>query len=129
MSIYTTLRATTYFRILLIRAGFPYDRTIGVRPGPRRYPSLVSWYNKSYTQRVKTAISIPDSLFYIAESLAKRMGMSRSELFRHALENYIEAHRHDRVREVLDAIYAEESSDIDEALAEMQWASLSKEDW
>ena len=78
---------------------------------------------------MKTAISIPDSLFYIAESLAKRMGMSRSELFRHALENYIEAHRHDRVREVLDAVYAEESSDIDEALAEMQWASLSKEDW
>ena len=91
--------------------------------------ALVSWYNKSYTQRMKTAISIPDSVFHIAESLAKRMGMSRSELFRHALENYIEAHGHDRVREALDAVYAEESSDIDEALAEMQWASLSKEDW
>ena len=78
---------------------------------------------------MKTAISIPDSLFYIAESLAKRMGMSRSELFRHALENYIQAHRHDRVRESLDAVYTEESSHIDEALAEMQWASLSKEDW
>ena len=91
--------------------------------------ALVSWYNKSYTQRVKTAISIPDSVFHIAESLAKRMGVSRSELFRHALENYIEAHGHDRVREALDAVYAEESSDIDEALAEMQWASLSKEDW
>ena len=91
--------------------------------------ALLSWYNKSYTQRMKTAISIPDSVFHLAVSLAKRMGMSRSELFRHALENYIEAHRHDRVREVLDAVYVEESSDIDEALAEMQWASSSKKDW
>lgn len=78
---------------------------------------------------MKTAISIPDSLFHIAESLAERMGMSRSELFRHALENYIEAHRHDRVRDALDTVYTEESSRVDEALAEMQWASLSKEDW
>ena len=78
---------------------------------------------------MKTAISIPDSLFHIAESLAERMGMSRSELFRHALENYIEAHRHDRVRDALDTVYTEESSRVDEALADMQWASLSKEDW
>ena len=78
---------------------------------------------------MKTAISIPDSLFHIAESLAERMGMSRSELFRHALENYIEAHRYDRVRDALDTVYTEESSRVDEALADMQWASLSKEDW
>ena len=78
---------------------------------------------------MKTAISIPDSLFHLAESLAERMGMSRSELYRHALENYIQAHRHDGVRESLDAVYAEESSHVDEALAEMQWASLSGEDW
>ena len=78
---------------------------------------------------MKTAISIPDSVFHTVESLAKRMGMSRSELFCRAVEDYIEVHRHDRVREALDAVYAEESSDVDEALAEMQWASLSKEDW
>ena len=59
--------------------------------------------------------SIPDTLFHIAESLAERMGMSRSELYRHALENYIRAHRHDGVRESLDTVYAEESSHIDEA--------------
>lgn len=78
---------------------------------------------------MKTAISIPDSLFHIAELLAERMGMSRSELYRHALENYIRAHRHDGVRESLDAVYAEESSHVDEALAEMQRVSLSREDW
>ncbi len=78
---------------------------------------------------MKTAISIPDSLFHVAEILAERMGMSRSELYRHALENYIQTHRHDGVRESLDAVYAGESSHIDEALAEMQWVSITREDW
>ena len=78
---------------------------------------------------MKTAISIPDSLFHIAELLAERMGMSRSELYRHALENYIQAHRHDGIRESLDAVYSEESSHIDEVMAEMQQVSLSREDW
>ena len=78
---------------------------------------------------MKTAISIPDSLFHIAETTAERMGMSRSELYRHALENYIQAHRHDGVRESLDAVYSEEPSRVDEVLAEMQQVSLPREDW
>ncbi|MCH7787794.1 MAG: ribbon-helix-helix domain-containing protein [Chloroflexi bacterium] len=78
---------------------------------------------------MKTAISIPDSVFQAAESLAKRLGISRSELFRKAVEAYIETHKHDRVREALDDVYAEESSSLDEALAQMQWASLPGEDW
>ena len=73
---------------------------------------------------MKTAISIPDPVFHAAESLAKRLGVSRSELFARALEAYIEAHKHDRLREVLDAVYAEESSSLDQALAQMQWTSL-----
>lgn len=78
---------------------------------------------------MKTAISIPDSLFSLAESLARRTGMSRSELFRHALEHYIKSHQYDGVRDVLDTVYSEEPSHVDDVLAEMQWASLSKEDW
>ena len=73
------------------------------------------------------AISIPDSVFHAAEALAKRMGMSRSALFRRAAGNYVEAHEHDRVRDALDAVYAKESSDVDEIPAEMQRVSLSKE--
>jgi metal-responsive CopG/Arc/MetJ family transcriptional regulator len=78
---------------------------------------------------MKTAVSIPDPIFHAAESLAKRLGMSRSELFAHALEAYLEAYTHDRVREALDAIYRQESSRLDATLAHMQWASLPKEDW
>jgi metal-responsive CopG/Arc/MetJ family transcriptional regulator len=78
---------------------------------------------------MKTAVSIPDPLFHAAESLAKRLGMSRSELFSQALNAYIELHSHDQVREALDEIYAEESSGLEEPLALMQYASLPKEGW
>ena len=33
------------------------------------------------------------------------------------------------VREALDRIYAEESSELDGGLARMQWMSLMEEDW
>ena len=78
---------------------------------------------------MKTAISIPDSLFYAAESLAKRKGMTRSEVFRAAVADYIEAHKHDEVREALDKVYAEQPSHLDEELMRMQVMSISKEDW
>lgn len=78
---------------------------------------------------MKTAISIPDSVFQAAESLAKRLGISRSELFRRAVDAYIETNKCDQVREALDDIYSREQSGVDEALNQMQLASLSKEDW
>ena len=78
---------------------------------------------------MKTAISLPDSLFHAADSLARRTGMSRSELFRAAVVDYIEAHKHDQVREALDAVYFEQPSQLDAELMLMQTMSLPKEDW
>ncbi len=83
---------------------------------------------------MKTAVSIPDRIFRSAESLAKQLGMSRSELFARAVETYIEAHKHDRLRESLDAVYNEESSNLEQGLTQMQWASFARtsigqEDW
>ena len=78
---------------------------------------------------MKTAISIPDPIFEAADSMAKQLGMSRSEFYRRAVEEYIESSRHENVREALDLVYSEESSAVDEALAQMQFASLPKEDW
>ncbi|MCH8870466.1 MAG: CopG family transcriptional regulator [Chloroflexi bacterium] len=78
---------------------------------------------------MKTAISIPDSVFHAAESLAKRLGISRSELFRRAVDAYIDNHKFGGVREALDDVYSQEQSGVDEALNRMQSASLPKEDW
>ena len=78
---------------------------------------------------MKTAFSIPDSTLKAADSLAERLGMSRNELFRRAVEEYVASHRYDGIREALDRVYSDESSGLDERLAQMQFGSLPKEDW
>ena len=78
---------------------------------------------------MRAAISLPESLLHAADDLAKRAGMSRSELFREAMTDYLEAHKHDHVREALDAVYSEQPSQLDEELMRMQVMSLPKEEW
>ena len=78
---------------------------------------------------MKTAVSIPDPVFRVAESLAERLGISRSELFARALAAYIEAHQRDGVRDALDKVYSQESSDLDVGLSQLQRASLAREAW
>jgi predicted transcriptional regulator len=80
---------------------------------------------------MKTAISIPDSLFEEAERLAKSRGWSRSELYANAVTAFVKNERFSGVREKLDAVYGPdaEGSAIDPLLAEAQVRSLSKEEW
>jgi metal-responsive CopG/Arc/MetJ family transcriptional regulator len=77
---------------------------------------------------VKTAGSIPDLLFEVAEQFAKRVKMSRSELYAAALQEYLQAHRRNRVTERLDAVYANEDSSLDPLFVQLQAHTLS-EDW
>jgi metal-responsive CopG/Arc/MetJ family transcriptional regulator len=80
---------------------------------------------------VKTAISIPDTIFEDAERLAKRRGWSRSELYAHAVSDFVKAQRFLGVRERLDAVYGKHSEDstFDPLLDQMQSQSLPKEEW
>ena len=78
---------------------------------------------------MKTAISIPDNVFTLADRFAKRMRMSRSELYTRAVQEYLDEHRHARVREKLDELYASEASSIDSGLLDTQAASLPREEW
>ena len=84
-------------------------------------------YYKSYTGVMRTAISLPDSLLHAADAFAKRAGMSRSELFREAVADYIDAHKHDRVCEALDSVYDDQPSKLDRELMWMQVMSLPEE--
>jgi metal-responsive CopG/Arc/MetJ family transcriptional regulator len=78
---------------------------------------------------MKTAISLPDKVFEEAESLAQRLGLSRSELYTKALEAYLSRYnRHQRLLK-LNQIYADEDSRLDPAMAKMQLMSLPHEDW
>ncbi|HLQ12709.1 MAG TPA: hypothetical protein VK130_05635 [Steroidobacteraceae bacterium] len=80
---------------------------------------------------MKTAISIPDSIFEDAERLAKRRGWSRSELYANAVSDFVKAERFIGVRERLDAIYGKDSEDsaLDPLLEQLQLQSLPKEKW
>jgi metal-responsive CopG/Arc/MetJ family transcriptional regulator len=78
---------------------------------------------------MKTAISIPDSLFEAAENFAKLMGLSRSELYAKAIQEYLKAHRGDRITEQLDAVYAEEDSSLDPFLVQLELHTLSEDTW
>ncbi|MBI4218631.1 MAG: hypothetical protein HY682_00710 [Chloroflexi bacterium] len=78
---------------------------------------------------MKTAISIPDPVFEEAENLARRLRMSRSELYTRAVSTYLEAHRATRIREVLDRVYSAEASNIDPALFRAQLEVLPDEEW
>jgi metal-responsive CopG/Arc/MetJ family transcriptional regulator len=78
---------------------------------------------------MKTAISVPDSVFEAAEQLAHRLGLSRSELYVKAVEEFISAHKNRGVTEKLNEIYGQNSSSIDPGLIQLQLASILKEEW
>ena len=78
---------------------------------------------------MKTAISIPDKTFDSADRLAKKMKMSRSELYARAVQEFVTEHARLNVREKLDQVYSTEPSTMDPALARTQAAVITREDW
>jgi metal-responsive CopG/Arc/MetJ family transcriptional regulator len=78
---------------------------------------------------MKTAISIPDDIFQSAEQLARRLGVSRSELYVQALKSYLQVHHEDQVTETLNTIYENMPDQLDPVLQSVQTRSLSQEDW
>jgi len=79
---------------------------------------------------MKTAISIPDPVFKVAERLAKRLGMSRSELYVRAISSYVEEHKSQKVTELLNEIYGGmENQELETGFKRAQMKSISKEAW
>lgn len=78
---------------------------------------------------MKTAVSIPDDVFYAAEELSRRLGLSRSELYTKAVAAFLEHQRATGVKEALDAIYAVQDSRLDLELVRLQALSLPREEW
>ena len=73
-------------------------------------------YNNRYTRDVKTAISIPDRVFREAERAAKRLKVSRSELYRRALEAFTATLRDREVTASYDAAFADSESEAEARL-------------
>ncbi len=78
---------------------------------------------------MKTAISLPDSVFHAAESVAKQLGVSRSELYAKALAEYLQKYNEQQITARFNEIYAEEDSSLDPVIAKMQFLSIPHEDW
>ncbi len=78
---------------------------------------------------MKTAISVPDQIFEAADNLAKRLGMSRSQLYTTAVTQYLESHTNKNVTKMLNEVYGESAKIVDQVLMQMQLYILPDEDW
>jgi metal-responsive CopG/Arc/MetJ family transcriptional regulator len=78
---------------------------------------------------MKVAISLPDPVFAAAEQLARRLRVSRSQLYAQALEEYLAKRQDSRVTERLDAVYAAGQEPVDPALAAAQLGAVGREAW
>lgn len=78
---------------------------------------------------MKTAISLPDQLFRLAETAARKLRMSRSELYATALAEFLERRQTSKITERLNALYSEEPAKLDAAFASAQTKSLENDRW
>jgi metal-responsive CopG/Arc/MetJ family transcriptional regulator len=78
---------------------------------------------------MKVAVSIPDDVFTEADHVAKRLGLSRSELYARALKRYLEQLRGDEVTAALNTVYGQRRAELDPILHHLQLRSLKREDW
>jgi metal-responsive CopG/Arc/MetJ family transcriptional regulator len=76
---------------------------------------------------MKVALSIPDELFESAETLGKRLGVSRSRLYATALADFVAKNRGRRITERLNAVYSAEDSRLPTAVRRLQGRSLRPE--
>jgi metal-responsive CopG/Arc/MetJ family transcriptional regulator len=78
---------------------------------------------------MKTAVSLPDELFRMAEAAARKMRISRSRLFAVAIEEFLDRRHNSKITERLDAIYSKSPAKVDPTLHQAQTRSLDREDW
>lgn len=78
---------------------------------------------------MKTAISVPDPIFVSADALAKRLGISRSQLYATALAEYVAKFQTRKVSERLDAVYAREANPVHPKVARAQRRTLKSTEW
>jgi len=78
---------------------------------------------------MKTAVSLPDALFKSGDTLAKRLGVSRSELYAWALAEFVAKHKANQFTQRLNAVYADEEGRLDPAAVSAQTRTLAPETW
>jgi predicted transcriptional regulator len=82
-----------------------------------------------HTFGMKTAVSIPNDLFYGAERLARSTHRSRSRLFSDALREYLARHTPDKVTELMDQALEEIGEGQDTFVSTATRRALERTEW
>jgi metal-responsive CopG/Arc/MetJ family transcriptional regulator len=78
---------------------------------------------------VKTAISVPDDIFRQAEAAARRLKVSRSQLYTKALAEFLKQQDEDAITQRLNAIYLRRPAKVPPELHRAQLKSLVRDAW
>ncbi|HXV63026.1 MAG TPA: CopG family transcriptional regulator [Vicinamibacteria bacterium] len=78
---------------------------------------------------MKTAISIPDDVFKKADRLARRLGMSRSQLYSLAVEEYVTRMRPESITDAMNRVVERLDEPCDDFVAAAAKNVLSKSEW
>ena len=78
---------------------------------------------------MKVALSIPDDLFESAETLSKRLGVSRSRLYATALADYVAKHRGRKTTDRLNAVHGDKPERLAPAVQRAQRRSIDSDRW
>jgi hypothetical protein len=78
---------------------------------------------------MKTAISIPDPIFRAADRAARRLKMSRSELYAKAVAAFVEANGGADVTRRLNEVYSVERSELDPVIQAMALSAIDRDEW
>ncbi|MBI1896889.1 MAG: hypothetical protein HYZ57_09435 [Acidobacteria bacterium] len=78
---------------------------------------------------MKTAVSVPDDLFRLAEIAARRLRISRSQLYAKAISEFLSRQQGSAVTERLNEVYSRRPAKVDPPLHRAQLRSLEKNSW
>lgn len=78
---------------------------------------------------MKTAISIPDTVFNRAERLARRLRKSRSQLYSEALAEYLDRHDPDEITEAMNRALKSLDEAVDPFVASVSQRVLEGSEW
>jgi metal-responsive CopG/Arc/MetJ family transcriptional regulator len=78
---------------------------------------------------MKTAVSLPDELFRVAEAAARRLRVSRSELYARAIAEFLKGKQENSITERLNGVYSRRPAKLDSCLHRAQLKSLTEEAW
>ena len=83
----------------------------------------------SYTNGMKTAISLPDPVFEAADALAMRLHVSRSELYTMALEKFLKERTETDVTQRINDFIDKHGQPVDPVFLRSTLADMRKVEW